>query len=45
VRLSKAFGGSADVWLRMQTEYDLAAVERTAAKIKVRRVTPEPARA
>jgi addiction module HigA family antidote len=45
VRLSKAFGGSPDVWLRMQIEYDLAAVERTAAKIKVRRVTPEPARA
>jgi antitoxin HigA-1 len=45
VRLSKTFGDSPDVWLRMQMEYDLAAVERTAAKIKVRRVTPEPARA
>jgi len=33
VRLSKAFGGSPDVWLRMQMEYDLAAVERTAEKI------------
>jgi antitoxin HigA-1 len=43
VRLSKAFGGSPDVWLRMQMEYDLAQVERTASKIHVRRVMPEPA--
>jgi antitoxin HigA-1 len=38
VRLSKAFGGSASVWLRMQMDYDLAQVEKTADKIKVRRV-------
>jgi antitoxin HigA-1 len=38
VRLSKAFGGHAAVWLRMQMEYDLAQVEKSAAKIKVRRV-------
>jgi addiction module HigA family antidote len=43
VRLSKAFGGSPEVWLRMQMEYDLARLERSAAKIKVRRVVPEPA--
>jgi addiction module HigA family antidote len=38
VRLSKAFGGSPAVWLKMQMDYDLAEVEKTAAKIKVRRV-------
>jgi len=38
VRLSKAFGGSPSVWLRMQMDYDLAQVERTAAKIHVKRV-------
>jgi len=38
VRLSKAFGGSPAVWLRMQMDYDLAQVERTAGKINVKRV-------
>jgi addiction module HigA family antidote len=38
IRLSKAFGGSPAVWLRMQMDYDLAQVEKTADKIKVRRV-------
>ncbi len=38
VRLSKAFGGSPAVWLRMQMDYDLARVQKTAGKIKVRRV-------
>jgi antitoxin HigA-1 len=38
VRLSKAFGGSPAVWLRMQMDYDLAQVEKYAGRIKVRRV-------
>jgi antitoxin HigA-1 len=38
VRLSKAFGGSPAVWLKMQMDYDLAQVERAAAKIHVKRV-------
>src|SRR3984893_9313229 len=38
VRLSKAFGGSPAVWLKMQMGYDLAQVKRSADKIKVRRV-------
>jgi addiction module HigA family antidote len=38
VRLSKAFGGSPGVWLKMQMDYDLAQVEKTTDKIKVRRV-------
>lgn len=38
VRLAKAFGGSPAVWLKMQMDYDLAQVERTAGKINVKRV-------
>jgi antitoxin HigA-1 len=41
IRLSKAFGGSAEVWLRMQMAYDLAQAEKKAAQIKVQRVTPK----
>ena len=38
VRLSKAFGGSAEVWLRLQLAYDLAQVQRRASAIKVKRL-------
>ncbi len=38
IRLSKAFGGSPDVWLGMQMDYDLAQAEKKADQIKVRRV-------
>jgi len=38
IRLSKAFGGSPAVWLKMQMDYDLAQAEKDADKIKVRRV-------
>jgi addiction module HigA family antidote len=38
IRLEKAFGGGAETWLRMQAAYDLAQVEKHAARIKVRRV-------
>ncbi len=38
IRLSKAFGGSPVVWLKMQMDYDLAQVEKTSGQIKVRRV-------
>lgn len=37
VRLSKAFGGSAESWLTQQMLYDLAQVQKKAATIKVRR--------
>src|SRR4051812_17169264 len=37
IRLAKAFGGSPDVWLRMQAAYDLAAALKTSQKIKVER--------
>ena len=44
VRLSKAFGGSAAMWLKLQMNYDLAQIARDADSIKVRRVAtvPEP---
>ena len=38
IRLEKAFGGSAETWLRMQAAYDLAQVEKRAGTIKVQRV-------
>jgi antitoxin HigA-1 len=38
IRLAKAFGGSAEVWLSMQMSYDLARARRRAGAIKVRRV-------
>ena len=37
VRLAKAFGSSPATWLRMQTNYDLAQVEKRADSIKVAR--------
>lgn len=38
IRLEKAFGGTAEVWLRMQLAYDLNEARKSAAKIKVKRV-------
>jgi addiction module HigA family antidote len=37
IRLTKAFGSTADTWLRMQAAYDLAQAMKTESKIKVRR--------
>ena len=37
VRLGKAFGASAQTWLRMQSNYDLAQVLGFQSKIRVRR--------
>ncbi len=37
IRLEKAFGGSADAWLRMQAAYDLAQARQHENKIDVRR--------
>lgn len=36
VRLSKAFGRSAESWLRLQAQYDLAQVTARGEEIKVR---------
>ncbi len=43
LRLEKAFGGSADVWLRMQINYDLALVRRREKEIAVTRLAPREA--
>ena len=40
VRLSKAFGGSPDSWLRMQMAYDLAQTQKRANTIHVKRFVP-----
>jgi antitoxin HigA-1 len=38
VRLEKALGSTADTWLRMQMNYDLARVRGRTASIKVKRI-------
>lgn len=38
IRLSKAFGGTAEGWLSMQVAYDLARARRNEAQIDVKRV-------
>jgi antitoxin HigA-1 len=37
IRLTKAFGSTAETWLRMQLAYDLAAARKNEGKIKVHR--------
>jgi antitoxin HigA-1 len=44
IRLAKAFGGSPEIWLGMQMDYDLAQASKKAARIKVKPVRgPVPA--
>jgi antitoxin HigA-1 len=43
LRLSMAFSTSAEVWLNMQTAYDLAQARKQSRKLKVKRLTTEPA--
>ena len=38
IRLEKAFGGGAKVWLGVQMDYDLAQAMKRERRIKVRRV-------
>ena len=45
IRLEKAFGGTADTWLRMQMNYDLARAMKSENKIKVARYKPAHAAA
>jgi antitoxin HigA-1 len=43
IRLAKAFGGSPEVWLGMQMDYDLAQALKKAARIEVKPVrAPAP---
>jgi len=37
IRLAKAFGSTAETWLRMQLAYDLAAARKGESKMKVQR--------
>lgn len=43
LRFEKAFGGSADMWLRMQVAYDLAQVRRQRRNMNVPRLAEFPA--
>jgi antitoxin HigA-1 len=43
LRLEKALGGSAVLWLQMQVNYDLAQARKHAAKISIARFRPSPA--
>jgi antitoxin HigA-1 len=38
LRFEKAFGGSADLWLRMQAAYDLAQARKRYAKMNIPRL-------
>ncbi len=38
IRLDKAFGGCAEVWLGLQLDYDLAQARKNERAIKVRRL-------
>ena len=44
IRLSKAFGTTPDIWIRMQASYDIARAKRQAARIKVVRLAAPGAR-
>ena len=41
VRLSKAFGSTPEMWLRLQSAYDLAQVRQREDEIQVERYQPE----
>lgn len=40
IRLEKAIGSTADTWLRMQMNYDLAQARKRQDAIKVKRLAP-----
>lgn len=43
VRIEKAFGGAARIWLALQASYDLAQARKQAADLSIERVpAPEP---
>jgi addiction module HigA family antidote len=42
-RLEMAVGSTADAWLRMQANYDLAQIRARAVQIKVKRLAPKMA--
>ena len=42
IRLSKAFGTTPDIWIRMQATYDIAQAKGREDRIKVERYEPQP---
>jgi addiction module HigA family antidote len=44
IRLTKAFGSTAETWLRMQLAYDLAIARKNEGSIRVRRQSVEELR-
>jgi len=43
LRFEKAFGGSADMWLRMQTAFDLAQARKNHGDMDIPRLAEHPA--
>jgi plasmid maintenance system antidote protein VapI len=43
LRLEKALGSTADAWLQMLMNYDLAQIRARAGSIKVKRIEPKVA--
>jgi addiction module HigA family antidote len=43
LRFEKAFGGSADMWLRMQAAYDLAQARKDQGEMEIPRLVEHPA--
>ena len=43
IRLSKAFGTTPDIWIRMQAAYDIAQAKAREDQINVERYQPQPA--
>ena len=41
IRLDKAFGGTAEAWLALQTAYDLARARRKPLAVAVKRCVPK----
>ncbi len=40
LRISKAFGGTPEIWLKMQLTYDLAQARNKVGHIKIKRIKP-----
>jgi antitoxin HigA-1 len=43
VRLEQALGSTADAWLRMQANYDLAEIRRRTSRLAIKRLVPDVA--
>jgi len=43
LRFEKAFGGNADMWMRMQASYDIAQARKHQGKMKIPRLVARPA--